>query len=156
MLLLTVDHDSWGICEPPPARQAEQPYPDCWARVPGYGFTAPPKPPPVEPVVVPPMRSRAWQAEEERMRLLFVTGHLRLGANYWRARVVHPEDRALQRAAVAIWNGELPDMPEHLAPRAWKWELARTWWVLELNAPPLHDELRAVILANRSSLPAYD
>lgn len=89
------------------------------------------------------------------MRRAFVVGHTRLEVNYWRARVLHPDDRALQHAAVAVWNGELPDMPESLAPRAWKWEMARKWWVLELNAPPSHDELRGIILANRAALPDY-
>lgn len=152
MLLLTAESDSWGICDAPPARQAEKPYPESWSRFPDYNFTAPPKPPPVEPAALPSLRSRAWQVEEERMRRIFVSEHSRLAVNYWRARVIHPEDRALRRAAVAVWNGELPELPEALAPRAWKWELSKVWWILELQSPPMHDELRAIILSNRSAL----
>lgn len=137
----------WGICEAPIARRENRPFPKCWTSVPDLTFGTAPRVRLV-PDELPPWRSAAWAQLEESLRRAYLLG--REGADWYRTRVIHPDDAGLVDAAIVVWNGELPDAPEECLPQARKFDFeGRSWWVLIMRGPLTHDEVRALVLAQR-------
>lgn len=137
----------WGICEAPIARRENRPFPKGWTAVPDLTFGTAPKTRLV-PQELPHWHSAAWVEIEQSVRRAFLLRHA--DADWHRTRIIHPDDAGLEQAAIVVWNGELPDAPEECLPQARKFDFEdRVWWVLIMRGPLTHEEVRALVLAQR-------